>query len=80
MLCRVVLQVFELDPGIQSGSIWREVAMLRDCTHEHVVPLYGVSIKVCDRSLTQINQKALITWILETIASTHPPIALGYLD
>ncbi|KAL4855737.1 3-deoxy-manno-octulosonate cytidylyltransferase [Chlorella vulgaris] len=41
----VAVKVFELDPGIQSGSIWREVAMLRDCTHEHVVPLYGVSIK-----------------------------------
>jgi hypothetical protein len=39
-------QVFELDPGMGSGSIWQEVSLLRRCNHKRIVPLLGVAIKV----------------------------------
>ena len=40
------LQVFDLDPGMGSGGIWEEVSLLRSCTHERIVQLLGVAIKV----------------------------------
>ena len=40
------LQVIELLPGMDSHTAWREAALLRDCTHERIVPLYGVAFKV----------------------------------
>lgn len=45
------LQVIELLPGMDSHTAWREAALLRDCTHERIVPLYGVALKVwtCNR-------------------------------
>ena len=41
-----VLQVFMLLPDMDSGAVWREVALLRNCAHRRIVPLYGVAIKV----------------------------------
>ena len=38
-------QVIELAPGMTSAAVWREASLLRQCTHDHVVPRYGVSIK-----------------------------------
>ena len=43
---QVAVKVFEIDPGIDSGRIWREAAMLRDCVHERIVPLYGIALRV----------------------------------
>jgi hypothetical protein len=40
------LQVIELLPGMDSDIAWREAALLRDCSHERIVPLYGVALKV----------------------------------
>jgi hypothetical protein len=40
------LQVIKLLPGMDSHTVGREAALLRDCTHERIVPLYGVALKV----------------------------------
>ena len=39
-------QVFELEPGLSSGRVWREVALLRRCIHPRIVPVLGVAIQV----------------------------------
>ena len=39
-------QVFELNPGMDSGGVWQEVSLLRRCSHKRIVPLLGVAIKV----------------------------------
>ena len=39
-------QVFELQAEMDSGAVWQEVCLLRRCTHERIVPLLGVAIKV----------------------------------
>ena len=44
-----LLQVFELQPGMDSGVIWQEVCLLRRCAHERIVPLRGVAVKVSSR-------------------------------
>lgn len=41
-----VLQVIELLPGTDSQQLWREVALLRKSTHQRIVPLLGVAVKV----------------------------------
>ena len=38
-------QVFELLPGMDSRAAWHEAALLRECIHDRIVPLYGVAIK-----------------------------------
>lgn len=43
---RLATQVFELAPGAASQRMWQEVALLRDCLHERLVPLYGVAVSV----------------------------------
>ena len=50
-LLAFLLQVFELQPGVESGAIWQEVWLLRRCTHERIVPLLGVAVKVCEARL-----------------------------
>ena len=45
------LQVFELEPGMDSSSVWQEVCLLRRCTHERIVPLLGVAVKVSEVQL-----------------------------
>lgn len=44
--CPLVLQVFELQPGLDSRVAWREVSLLRQCVHERLVPLLGVALTV----------------------------------
>lgn len=39
-------QVFELGPGINSGTVWQEVSLLRNCSHPRVVQMLGVSVEV----------------------------------
>ena len=39
-------QLLELAPGVDSSSLWREVALHRECLHPHIVPLFGVALKV----------------------------------
>lgn len=41
----VAVKVFELEPGLDSGAVWREVSMLRHCIHPRVVPLFGVTVQ-----------------------------------
>ena len=38
--------MYELDHGMDASVMWREAAMLRDAVHDHIVPLYGVAVKV----------------------------------
>ncbi|PRW45625.1 hypothetical protein C2E21_6054 [Chlorella sorokiniana] len=40
----VAVKVFEPADGAASHRMWREVALLRDCVHERLVPLYGVAM------------------------------------
>ena len=47
-------QVFELEPGVDSGAVWQEVCLLRRCTHERIVPLLGVAIKVSEAQLVPL--------------------------
>lgn len=42
-LCCV--QVFQLGNGTDSHAVWREVALLRRCVHERILPLYGVALR-----------------------------------
>ena len=39
-------QAFELGAGIDSGQMWQEVALLRNCQHPRVVQLLGVAVEV----------------------------------
>ncbi|PSC75307.1 Serine threonine-kinase CTR1 [Micractinium conductrix] len=41
----VAAKVFELLPGMDSRAAWHEAALLRECIHDRIVPLYGVAIK-----------------------------------
>ncbi|KAL4428495.1 hypothetical protein ABPG75_002584 [Micractinium tetrahymenae] len=41
----VAVKVFEVEAGVNSAAIWREVAMLRQCQHPCVVQLLGVTLK-----------------------------------
>ncbi|PSC70012.1 leucine-rich repeat family [Micractinium conductrix] len=41
----VAAKVFELEPGIESGRVWREVALMRRCRHARMVPLLGVALR-----------------------------------
>ena len=40
------LQAVELEPGVASGAFWHEARMLQRCSHDRIVPLHGVVIKV----------------------------------
>ena len=40
------LQAVELEPGVSSGAFWHEARMLQRCSHDRIVPLHGVAIKV----------------------------------
>jgi hypothetical protein len=40
------LQVFELLPGADLQAVWDEAALLRQCTHERIVSLFGVAVQV----------------------------------
>ena len=39
-------QVFELEAGVDSATLWREVLLLRQCRHPRIVPLLGVALEV----------------------------------
>ncbi|KAL4440185.1 hypothetical protein ABPG75_003186 [Micractinium tetrahymenae] len=41
----VAVKMFELEAGMDSGVVWREVSLLRSCTHPRIVPLLGVALK-----------------------------------
>ncbi|KAI3427363.1 hypothetical protein D9Q98_010279 [Chlorella vulgaris] len=41
----VAVKVFELLPELDSSAVWREVALLRQCRHPRIVPVYGVAMK-----------------------------------
>ena len=43
---RSYVQVFEVQRGVDTRAIWREVDLLRRCTHDRVVPLLGVALSV----------------------------------
>ena len=45
-LGEVAVKAVELQPGMDSGAVWREASLLRRCHHDRVVPLIGVAIKV----------------------------------
>ena len=38
-------QVFELQAGVDSGEMWREAALLRQCEHPRIVPILGIALK-----------------------------------
>ena len=54
------LQVFELQPGVESGAIWQEVCLLRRCIHERIVPLLGVAVKVSEAQLPPLPALLLL--------------------
>lgn len=41
----VAVKVLEVERGVDSAAIWREVAMMRQCQHPRVVQLLGVTLK-----------------------------------
>lgn len=36
----------EVERGVDSSAVWREVALMRRCQHPRVVQLLGVALKV----------------------------------
>ncbi|KAL4437186.1 hypothetical protein ABPG75_004325 [Micractinium tetrahymenae] len=42
---QVAVKVFELQPGAQSHTVWQEAALMRRCSHPHVLPLLGIALK-----------------------------------
>ena len=38
--------MFELLPGADLQAVWDEAALLRQCAHERIVPLFGVAVQV----------------------------------
>ena len=65
-----MVQVFELQAGMDSGAVWQEVCILRRCTHDRIVPLLGVAVKVRTGSTWCQPQRPL------TLLKRHLPCLL----
>jgi len=40
------LQVFAVQPGIDSHAFWHEISLLSRCVHPRIVPILGVAVHV----------------------------------
>lgn len=75
-------QVFDLMPGMDSARMWREVTLMRQCSHPRILPLLGVAIKVILRGVQVVVGGEVLSSRAEasrrqkgTHAAAHPKVS-----